>query len=260
MSDQLVLFEKQDNIAIITLNRPPMNPLNTQLLRDFEKLIEDSIESDSSIKAVIVTGSGEKAFAAGADVNEVLENTPLEQYAYLRLIHSAFQKIEDIDRPTIAAVNGLALGGGCELTLACDFRLASENAKFSFPEINIGVIPGGGGTQRLPRIIGLGKAKELLFMGDTITASEAEKLGLVNKVVSESELNEKSMELAEKLAKKPEVAIKVLKNTVNKGTQMDLGSALDFEITSFLIPFSTEDRVEGIKALLEKRKPNFSGK
>jgi len=259
MHSEVIKLEKQPNFALITLNRPPFNPLNSQVFSDLEKAIGE-IESDSSVKAVIITGSGEKAFAAGADVKEIASNSPLEQHEFLKLILSVLNKLESLDKPTIAAVNGLALGGGCELALACDFRVAAENAKFGLPELNIGVIPGGGGTQRLPRLIGVARAKEMLFLGEAIDAVAAEKYGLVNKVVPKEQLLDSAIELANKLTSKPTVAMKVLKRVVNMGQNVDLASALELEIKSFMVAFCTEDRAEGMKAMLEKRKPNFTGK
>jgi len=259
MVSEVVKLEREDGIAIITLNRPPFNPLSSQVFSDLNKALAE-IEADSSFKSVIITGSGEKAFAAGADVNEVAANTSVAQHDFLKLILSVFNRLENLEKPTIAAVNGLALGGGCELTLACDFRIAAENAKFGQPEINIGVIPGGGGTQRLPRLIGLTRAKEMLFLGEVIDAVTAEKYGLVNKVVPKEQLLNEAKKYARKIASKPPVTMKVLKKTVNAGQNIDLPSALNLEIDSFIVAFSSDDRVEGIKAMLEKRKPNFQGK
>lgn len=259
MISEVIKLKKEDDIVIITLNRPPFNPLNSQVFSDFGKVLTE-IEADASVKSVIITGMGEKAFAAGADVNEVAFNTPFQQHEFLKLVLSVINKLENLEKPTIAAVNGLALGGGCEITLACDFRIAAENAKFGQPEINIGVIPGGGGTQRLLRLIGLTRAKEMLFLGEAIDAATAEKYGLVNKVVPKEQLLDTAKEYAKKLGSKPPVTMKVLKNTVNTGQNIDLSSALNLEIDSFIVAFTTEDRVEGINAMLEKRKPVFKGK
>ena len=259
MVSEVIKLEKENDIAIITLNRPPFNPLNTQVFSDLGKALEE-VEADASIKSVIITGAGEKAFAAGADVNEIISHTPIQQHKFLKLILAVFNKLENLEKPTIAAVNGLALGGGCELTLACDFRIAAENAKFGQPEINIGVIPGGGGTQRLPRLIGLPRAKEMLFLGEAIDAATAEKYGLVNKIVSKEQLLDAAKEYAKKLGSKPPETLKVLKKTVNTGQNIDLPSALNLEIDSFIVTFATDDRVEGINDMLEKRKPVFTGR
>jgi len=259
MSEKVILVEKRDNIAILTLNRPPLNPLNSAVFREIES-IASQLESDSEVKAVIITGSGEKAFAAGADVTEMNNLSPFEMYEFNVLARSAITNFENLSKPTIAAIRGLALGGGYELALACDFRIAAENAKIGQPEINLGIIPGGGATQRLPRLIGVARAKELLYLGDTIDAATAEKYGMVNKVVPDGELMEYVEKMAKKLASKPVVAMKMMKKTINTGMQMDLASATNLEIESNVISFATEDRVEGIKALLEKRKPSFTGK
>ena len=194
------------------------------------------------------------------DITEITKFSPVEIYDFNCMALSVFTKFENMNKPTIAAINGLALGGGYELALTCDFRIAGESAKFAQPEINLGIIPGGGATQRLPRLIGVARAKELLYLGDTIDAKTAGQYGMVNKVVPDGKLMETAEELARRLADKPVVAMKMLKKTVNMGLQMDLASATNLEIQSFVIAFATEDRVEGINALLEKRKPIFKGK
>ncbi|NMB42423.1 MAG: enoyl-CoA hydratase/isomerase family protein [Firmicutes bacterium] len=259
MSENVITVEKRNNIALLTLNRPPLNPLSSAVFRALKKIIT-ALEDDTEIKAVIITGSGEKAFAAGVDIAEITKLSPVEIYDFNCLALSAFTKFENLNKPTIAAINGLALGGGYELALTCDFRIAGTNAKFAQPEINLGIIPGGGATQRLPRLIGVARAKELLFLGDTIDSATAERYGMVNKVVPPEKLLADAEELAKRLAAKPTVAMKMMKKTVNLGMQMDLSSATNLEIESFVIAFATDDRVEGIKALLEKRKPNFTGK
>lgn len=259
MEYKTILFKKQDNIAIITLNRPPMNPLSSKVFKELGQAV-DELKEDSSVKAVIITGAGEKAFAAGADITEMVNLSTTEMHEFCLTSLNALSKFEHLNKPTIAAINGLALGGGCELAMTCDFRLATENAKFGQPEINLGIIPGGGGTQRLPRLIGLARAKELLYLGDMIDAATAEKYGLINKVVAQANLMEEAVSLAQKLASKPAVAMRVLKNTINTGVEMDLTSAAIFEVNSFLLTFSSEDRLEGMKALLEKRKPHFNDK
>jgi enoyl-CoA hydratase len=236
-----------------------MNPLSSKVYKELGQVI-DELNEDSSVKAVIITGAGEKAFAAGADITEMVNLSTTEMYEFCLTSQDVSNRFEQLNKPTIAAINGLALGGGCELAMTCDFRLASENARFGQPEINLGIIPGGGGTQRLPRLIGLARAKELLYLGDMIDAVTAEKYGLVNKVVAQSELLNEAMALAKKLASKPGVAMKVLKNAINTGVEMNLTSATSLEVNSFLITFSSEDRLEGMKALLEKRKPIFSDK
>jgi enoyl-CoA hydratase len=259
MSEQVIILEKRANYAVLTINRPPYNPLNGQVFTELGKALTE-LEADQEMKALIITGSGAKAFAAGADVTEVASHSPLEQYDFLRLILSVFDQLENLRMPTIAAVNGRALGGGCELTLACDFRLAAENAKFGQPEISLGIMPGGGGTQRLTRLIGLSRAKELVLLGDAIDAATAEKYGLVNRVVPSAELMAEAEKMAAKLASKPVVATQVIKKVVNMGQQLDLDVALNLEINSFIVTFTSKDGQEGLKAFLEKRKPEFQGK
>ena len=259
MPYKTILFKKQDDIAVITLNRPPMNPLSKRVFKELGQAI-DELREDTSVKAVILTGAGEKAFAAGADVTEMLNLSILEMHEFCLMSMETQSKLENLNKPTIAAIKGLALGGGCELAMACDFRLAADNARFGQPEINLGIIPGGGGTQRLPRLIGLARAKELLYLGDMIDAEIAERYGLVYRVVPQADLMDEAITMAKKLASKPTVAMQVLKNTINTGINLDLASATDYEIKNFLIAFASEDRVEGMKGLLEKRKPVFQGK
>lgn len=259
MSTEIVLWEQRDGFAVITLNRPPMNPLSSEVFQQLEKILL-VVESNPSIKAVIFTASGGKAFCTGIDITEIKSFSSLQMYEFCLQSLSVFSKIENLAKPTIAVISGLALGGGCELALTCDFRLAGENAKFGQPEINLGITPGGGGTQRLPRLIGMARAKELLLLGEMIDAATAKEYGLVNNVWPEAELMPAAEQLAKKLASKAVVAMQMLKKTINIGRNMDLPSATHFEIDSFMLSFNTEDCLEGINALLEKRKPNFKGK
>ncbi|MHB1406757.1 MAG: enoyl-CoA hydratase/isomerase family protein [Desulfitobacteriaceae bacterium] len=259
MAYEVIQLTKENGVATITLNRPPMNPLNSQVFRELAQAV-DELNADGSVKAVIITGSGEKALAAGADITEMVNLSPVEAYAFCQVSRTAFEKIENLRKPVIAAVNGLALGGGTELTLACDFRIAADTAKFGQPEINLGIIPGAGGTQRLARLIGTAKAKELIFLGDIIDAATAEKLGLVNKVVPAALLMEETRKLAQKLASKPAVAMKMAKEAINTGINLDISSALTLEIQNFITAFASEDRKEGMGAFMEKRKPNFTDK
>lgn len=259
MTFKAILLNKEDGIATITLNRPPMNPLNSQVFRELSQAA-DELQLDSSVKAVIIIGAGNKAFAAGADVTEMANLTPVEVYDFCQSSLVAFRKIESLRKPVIAAIGGLALGGGCELSLCCDFRLASDTAKFGQPEIGLGIIPGGGGTQRLPRLIGVSKAKELIFLGDMFDANTALSLGLVNKVVPADALLEEAQKLAKKLASKPSVALSMAKAAIDIGINLDISSALSLEIQNFVTAFASEDRKEGIGAFLEKRKPVFTGK
>jgi enoyl-CoA hydratase/carnithine racemase len=256
MSYETIIFETNQNIATITLNRPKAyNAINLKMFDEL-KHVFSQIETDEAVRVIIITGSG-KFFAAGADISEISKiESPNDAHHFLKQV-DIFQIIEDFDRPVIAAISGLALGGGCELCLACDLRIAAENAVFGQPEIRIGLIPGGGGTQRLPRLIGVTKAKELLLTGETIDASEAYRLGLLNKVVPVADLMAEARALALKIAALPGVALKMTKLAVNGGMSMDLRSALAYEARCFELLFSTEDQKEGTGAFLEKRKPLF---
>ncbi len=259
MAYEVILVEKDNGVAVITLNRPPMNPLNGQVFRELDQAA-DELQADPAIKAVIITGKGDKAFAAGADITEMVNLTAVEAYSFCQVSRIALEKIENLGKPVIAAVNGMALGGGTELALACDFRIASSTAKFGQPEINLGIIPGAGGTQRLSRLIGAAKAKELIFLGDIIDAESAGNLGLVNKVVPPENLLDEARKLAGKLASKPAVAMKMAKASINTGLNLDITSALKLEIQNFLLSFASDDRKEGMAAFMEKRKPSFTDK
>jgi enoyl-CoA hydratase/3-hydroxyacyl-CoA dehydrogenase len=256
---ETVRLTKDDNIAIITMNRPEaMNALNSKVLSDLNDIV-DSVQKDNDITAVIITGEG-KAFVAGADIKEMMDKNPIEARKFTLLGQEVFRKIENMNKPVIAAVNGFALGGGCELALSCDIILASENAKFGLPEVGLGIHPGFGGTQRLPRLIGKAKAKELIFTGDTLDAKEAERIGLVNMVVASDKLPGAARSLAKKIASKAPIAIRLAKSAVNKGCEMDLDTGLLYEVESVSNTFSTKDSKEGMKAFTERRKPEFKGK
>lgn len=260
MNYETILFESGEGIAKITLNRPrSMNALNGRMLDELVSVFGE-IGEDSSIKVVIVTGH-EKFFAAGADLGEVSTiSSPVEAHRFIKRARKAFDAIEEMEQPVIAAVSGPALGGGCELCLACDLRVAAETAVFGQPEIRIGVIPGAGGTQRLPRIVGVTKAKELLFTGDSIDAAEAYRIGLVNRVVPSASLLEETRKLAMTIVNRPGVALSITKLAVNGGMCMPLSSALAYEARCFEYLFSTEDQKEGMMAFMEKRKPIFKDK
>ena len=260
MDFNTIIYNVEDGIGIITMNRPEsMNAINDEFMRELGQVI-GLIEADEKVGAVIVTGGG-KFFAAGADIKYIMGiSTPLEAHQFVSDVHSLFSRLENLEKPTIAAVGGLALGGGCELALACDIRLAAENAIFGLPEIKIGVLPGGGGTQRLPRLIGAGRAKEMLYSGDPIDAGEAYRIGLANKVVKTEALMDEAKKMAKRLGQRPAFALKMIKTSVNKGMSMDLQSGLAHEARCFEILFSTEDQKEGMTAFVEKRKPNFKGK
>ncbi len=259
---QNILLKKQDGIATITFNRPEARNALDVRTREELLLAVDDVARDASIRVVIFTGAGDKAFIAGADIRAFKDLDPpgLIDFAYSVGGMGLLQKIRQLEMPTIAAVNGYALGGGCEVAMCCDIRIASENAQFGQPEINIGIMPGGGGTQILPRLVGIGKAKELCFTGDIIDAREAERLGLVNKVVPLDKLEATVMELAAKIASKSPLILKYMKRALNQSLQTGLDVGLAFETQSFSVCFGTEDKKEGISAFLEKRKPQFRGK
>lgn len=263
MSYETILYEKEEGIGVVTLNRPEsLNALNRKLMQELGAVL-DEIEGDEEVKVVILTG-GLKAFSAGADIKErASSGKPVSQtqvYFYQQKAHRFFNRIEDFEKPTIAAVSGIAVGGGCELSLVCDLRIASETARFGLPEVKLGVIPAAGGTQRLPRIIGITKAKELLYTGDFIDANESYRLGLVNKVVPADKLMEEAKAMAKKLANNPPLPVKFAKRCVNAGMQLNLASALDYEAHCAALLVMSEDRIEGFKAFAEKRKPVYKGR
>lgn len=256
MAYENVILERKGPIAIIKMNRPEaLNALNEQTLRDLMHAITD-IETDHTVKVAIITGEG-KAFIAGADIKHMSELTPLEAKVFAEYGHNLLNKIEASRVPFIAAVNGFALGGGCEMMMACDIAIASTKAKLGQPEINLGISPGFGGTQRLTRHIGRMRAKELMLTGDNISAEEAYKLGLVNKVVEAEHLMDEALALAEKIASKSGIQVSFIKALVNKGADIDLATANYLEISYFSSSFSTYDQKEGMKAFIEKRKPEF---
>jgi len=250
-----IILQKEGEIAILTFNRPEaLNALNNQTRSEFREAINE-IREDDTVKVVILTGAG-RAFIAGSDLKELRDTTPLQAHNIIRL----GEIIESLEKPVIAAVNGFALGGGCEIVMACDIVIASEKAKFGQPELSVGVIPGGGGTQRLQRIVGVHKAKELIFTGDIIDAKEAERIGLVNRVVPTEKLNTAAKEMAEKIAKKSSAAVKLAKDAINRGMRTDLGAGLAYERELYSLSLTTEDKAEGIEAFIEKRKPKYKGK
>jgi enoyl-CoA hydratase len=254
-----VLCEKDGKTAIVTINRPQaLNALNRETLEEILSCFM-ALEQDTEVCAVIVTGAGEKAFIAGADIAYMQNFDVLSARKFGRLGHQVLQVIESFSRPVIAAVNGFALGGGCELALACDLRLASANAKFGQPEVNLGVIPGFGGTQRLPRLVGTGHASELLFTGEIIDAEEACRIGLVNRVVPLDQLLPESLKITAKIAAKGPLAVKLCKEAAQAGMEMDLARACQYEADLFGVCFASEDQKEGMKAFLEKRQAKFTG-
>ena len=259
MGYEVVQVRKEGAVGIITLNRPPMNPLNNQVYTELGMAAAE-MQADAEVKAVIVTGAGEKAFAAGADVAEMVNMNALDIYGFCATCKASMTALENMHKPVVAAIHGFALGGGLEIALCCDFRIASEKATLGLPEINLGIIPGSGGSQRLARLVGANKAKELIFFGDTIDAATALSIGLVNKVVPAESLMDEAMAYAGKLAKKATPAMKMAKEAINTGMNMDLASALTLEVQNVVTVFASEDGKEGLKAFMEKRKPTFVGR
>ncbi|HIC86034.1 MAG TPA: enoyl-CoA hydratase/isomerase family protein [Desulfobacterales bacterium] len=254
-----IIFEKQDDIAIIKFNRPKaLNAINPEVLNELGKAL-DEIEADKSLKVLVLTGEGEKAFVAGADISVMVKMNPLEARKFSRDGQEMLFRLERLPIPVIACVNGFALGGGTEIAMACDFIYASENAKFGQPEINLGIIPGFGGTQRLPRLVGKAMAKELCMTGVIITAQEAKEIGLVNKVFSHDQLWDETMKTAKLLASKGKVSMKAVKRCIDRGLDVDLRSGCYLESDNFAICMTSPDGKEGLSAFLEKRKPEFKG-
>ena len=259
MNFSTILFEKKNNYCIITLNRPDkLNALNFQLFNDLNEAIK-LVELDREINAVILTGAGDKAFAAGADIKELHESDDLTGVHFSQHGSKVMYRLENIGKPVIAAVNGFALGGGCELAMACHIRFASENAKFGQPEVNLGIIPGYGATQRLPRLVGRAKALDLILSGAMIDAFEAEKIGLVNKVFPRAELLPKTIEFVENMLSKGILAVRTALNCVLAADYLPLAEGLEYESRWFGKLCGTKDFKEGTLAFLEKRKPNFTG-
>lgn len=257
MSYETILFEEEDGIATITINRPKsMNALNSQLIGEVSNVL-DEIAENEEIRVLILTGAGEKAFVAGADINEISTLTPVQARHFAKTGHTVMDKLQNLPIPAIAAVNGFALGGGLEIALSCDFIYATEGAKFGLPEINLGIIPGFGGTQRLARIVGRNKAKEMILTGGMISAEEAQRKGIVNKVLAAEKLMEEVHKTARTMAAKGKVSVNAAKRVVNDGLNVDLASGCEMEIDAFALCIATEDAKEGTSAFLEKRTPAF---
>ncbi|BEH10643.1 enoyl-CoA hydratase-related protein [Geobacter sulfurreducens] len=257
MNGYHLLLEISEGIAVITINRPAaMNAMTPATLDELAEAVR-RVNGTPEVRAAILTGAGTKAFMAGADIAAMRDMTPAQARDLARQAHLIYADIERSPKPFIAAVNGYALGGGCELAMACDIRLASENAKFGQPEINIGIIPGFGGTQRLPRLVGKGRALEMILTGEMIDAREAHRIGLVNRVVTQEELPEEARRLARAIAAKGMVAVGLCKDAVNNGLNMELAKACAYEAELFAHSFSTADQKEGMSAFLEKRPAVF---
>jgi enoyl-CoA hydratase len=255
-----ILLEIGSKIATITINRPKaLNALNQETLLELIDCFKNVKDNDDA-QIVILTGSGEKAFVAGADISFMRELNPLAVRAFACLGQECMDTIERLEKPVIAAVNGFALGGGCELAISCDIRLASDNAKFGQPEVNLGILPGFGGTQRLPRLIGRGRASELIFTGDMIDAAEAFRIGLVNRVFPQDKLLPACREMAHKIISRGPVAVRLSKDAIINGSEMDLARACAYEVDQFALSFTSADQKEGMDAFLEKRPARFQGK
>ncbi|MBU2547447.1 MAG: enoyl-CoA hydratase/isomerase family protein [Proteobacteria bacterium] len=259
MSYQYLLFEVKDHIALVTFNRPEaLNALSPGVLVEFGRIL-DRIRDDEDVRVVVLTGAGDKAFVAGADIKVMMEHVPLEGRNFSALGQEVILKIEGLPQPVIAAVNGFALGGGNEIAMGCDFVYASEKARFGQPEINLGIIPGFGGTQRLPRLAGKGWAKELCMTGDMIGAEDACRIGLVNKVFPADQLMDEVMKTARKIASKGRASVRAVKQMVDRGLQVELRTGLALETEAFGMLRASIDAQEGLSAFVEKRKPDFKG-
>ena len=261
MDYQFILYEKSEGLATITINRPEVRNALTQVLMEELGDAINQAEADNEVRVLILTGAGDRAFVAGADIGEVGARDILSELGLnSRVRRDVYSRLEHLFKPSIAAINGYALGGGCELALACTLRIASDSARFGQPEINIGIIPGLGGTQRLTRLVGKGRAMELILTGEMIDAQEAYRIGLVNRVVPATELMEEARALGKKLASKPPLALKAAKDAVDYGADMSLAAALEFENRLFAILSGSADAAEGVTAFLEKRKPEWQGR
>ena len=255
-----VLYEKKDAIAYVTVNRPKvLNALNTPTWKDLRTAFEDA-RDDTAIRGVILTGAGNKAFIAGADISELAQVAAFEAEQSSRFGQDVLDLIEDLGKPVIAAVNGFALGGGCETALACTIRLAVDTAKFGQPEVTLGLVPGGGGTQRLPRLVGKGRALQLILSGEMISAQEAYRIGLVNEIVAPADLITRAETLLKKIASNAPIAVKFALEAANKGLETSQGEGLLLEASYFGLCAATEDKKEGTSAFLEKRAPRFRGR
>src|SRR5690349_17693297 len=258
MAYQNILLEKSDRLATLTINRPDKRNALNQLTRDEILQALDELQA-SDVRVLVITGAGDKAFIAGADIGEFEGRTALTQRDVMKQ-RRIFDAVEEFPKPVIAMINGFCLGGGMELAMACDIRIAGDNAKLGQPEINLGIIPGGGGTQRLTRLVGEGKSMELILTGDLIDAAEAKNIGLVNDVVPAAELRARVMALAARIAEKSPVALRMAKEAVKSAARTNLREGLERETDLFGLTFSSEDKEEGVRAFLEKRKPDFKGR
>jgi enoyl-CoA hydratase len=260
MAEQSVLTTVEGRVATITINRPDkLNALNIPTRSALVDALE-TLEHDSAVRVVVLTGAGEKAFIAGADIAEFEGRTGVAQYRVMSTPRSVFVAAETFPKPLIAMINGFCLGGGCELAMACDIRIAADTAKLGQPEINLGILPGGGGTQRLPRLVGLGAAYKLLYTGEMITAQEALRIGLVDEVIPAADLKVRVKAIAEAIATKSPVALRLIKEGLRASVRTSLDEGMRLERILFGLAFSSEDKEEGVKAFLAKRKPEFQGR
>jgi len=258
MEYETIILEKEESIGIIKFNRPNvLNALNSKVFGELNSVL-DQIEKEVMPKVVIFTGAGEKAFVAGTDIVEMENLSSFDAREFANLARKAIDRVANLDRPVIAAINGFALGGGCELAMACDIRIASEKARLGQPETGLGIIPGSGGTQRLPRLVGPSKAKQLIFTGGLVDAKTALDIGLVDKVVPHDQLMDEAKKMAFTIASKPKIALALAKSAINRGYDMDLEKGLSYEIECFAQCFATKDQKEGMRAFSEKRKPNYT--
>ena len=257
--DQVVLTETDGHVATVTINRPDkLNALNANVRSRFVAAF-DALRTNDEVRVVIITGAGEKSFVAGADIGEFEGRSPVDQFRVMKSF-GIVDVVDTFPKPVIAAINGFCLGGGCELAMGCDIRIASDKAKLGQPEVNLGILPGAGGSQRLPRLVGMGTAYKMLFSGEMVRADEALRIGLVDEVVPADQLTDRAHALAATIASKSPVALQLIKEAVRAAVRMPLDEGLRLETTLFGLAFSSEDKVEGVKAFLDKREPKFTGR